>query len=273
SKSVNTDFLETKLVDQFTLNNNITLIEKGSLFRIVNKLQMFKWDMVRDRGDIKNFETIYDRPINPFYTILCTADSALQISLMPQPGFLELDLDMNMLDTFSVKGLNVRRIFKDRSGNYWIATVGDGMYFATAASKNAKNVIPSDVGRISQLTGDENGTIYISTESDGVYSLRDDKIEQIIPYDKIGAYVNGLAVSKEGRLFAAGDKGIFNFENNPPFLKQEIQELFSSNYDWVNSNFVHGARFNFPNVKAIALDDNLGNKRLWSANDFFVQYL
>lgn len=268
-RAADTDFLENRTSHGPTLNTNISIIEYGALYRIIDKLQILKWDINHFEGAIKNFQTIYDDPIDPFYSILCKGDSTLQLSLMPQPGFLELDLDLNMLDTFSVKGLNIRRIFKDRRGNYWIATSGDGIYFATAASRNAKNVISYDVGRISKLIGDNEGGLYISTESDGVYRFSDNKAKQILPYAEIGGYAKGLAISKNGTLYAAGDQGIFNLGSNAPSSAQSVKPLLCSDYDWIKP--IRGSRFK--NVKTLALNEEFGEKRLWYSSDLIVQYI
>ena len=168
---------------------------------------ILKWDSENESGQSIRYDEIYDYPVSPKYIPGYLTDSSFQITLMPAPGFLEVDLDLNVIDTFSISGLSYRRIFKDKQDNYWISTDDDGVFFITADARNTVTYTTEEDNNITRVVGNKNDDIFVGTAKGGLYALQGGQDLVSLANDaKLGNNLGGLSITNEGVLYAGADR-------------------------------------------------------------------
>ena len=249
--------------------------DEFSLFCSNKNTGILKWDDKKEVGQSIRYDEIYDYPVNPAYVPGYLTENSFQVSLMPAPGFLEVDLDFNLLDTFSVLGISYRRIFKDQQGNFWIATDDDGVYFVSADARNTSNYSFGNDNNLTQLIGNDKGQIFFGTAKGGLYTLgKQQELIPLITSDEIGGNLRGLTLTDDGKIYAGADLGqveisIANPINNSistSFLDLILIKDKASPY----SDRIYYKKFN-EYTKANAYDEK--NDILWVSNGQFVGYI
>jgi ligand-binding sensor domain-containing protein len=169
---------------------------------------------VRDFSEI-NLSTNKTNNINlPYliYDFVKRADD--KIWLCSEKGLLIYDPLSGKVDTNNtlLPNISVDKIIKDNEGNYWFATVNDGVYFQAAS-------IPFTYNRESGLS--ENNVLVVNIDSNNnLIAGYDNGIVDVISYHKVQhlsitkqAYRNRiryiLPASKK-MLFVGSDKGLFS---------------------------------------------------------------
>jgi len=240
-----------------------------------DKTGILKWDDDKEIGKSLRYDDIYDYPVNPDYIPGYLLDSSFQVTLMPAPGFLEVDLDLNVIDTFAVSGINYRRIFKDRQGNYWITTNDDGVYFISADARNTASYRSENDNNITRILGHENGQIFFGTIKGGLYVLQNQQeLITLITSNEIGANLRGLSLTADGKIYAGSDLGQVEITMAEPIDKSLSKSFKDFNLmkdkTYPLTDETYNRKFN-EYTKASIYDDK--NSMLWISNGQYVGYV
>ncbi|MFK8006994.1 MAG: histidine kinase [Saprospiraceae bacterium] len=285
-KIVNRTKADTKWAKEYiNLPSNSYLssyrFNKNNFFLTSNPYGAFRWDDINKTGKYISFKKVYNTPnISANYSPSHISEESIQITLMPNPGFLEMDFDLNVKDTFRLNSndFNFRRIFKDRAGNMWIATSNNGIYFVSANSRNAESFTTKNDNRFIRLIKmeGEDQPIILSTANGGLYQFLEDELKPIhIPLE-IGKNINGLAITKEGKLFIGAESNFiqmdFAFSNNKIQVKnlKDLKYKFGKNL-LENHLFKDNIKNILSRAKRFIWDEK--RKRLWFAKTRLVGYI
>lgn len=100
-----------------------------------------------------------------------------QLQVQTNVGAFILDEGLRIVDVFKANlpaAIRIDRIFKDREGNYWIASKQKGVFFLTAEERNTSIILAADQSEdnaITALTGNGAKSLYIGTRRGSVYQL------------------------------------------------------------------------------------------------------
>jgi len=281
-------FSNTEWVEKLNNERNKRILNLGGLnFRITrNNLTVgsstlggvFKWNNKLRIGKGVLYDELYGAEINDLESTPIHWDSnSLQVTLMPEPGFLEVDMDFNLVDTFNTSGLNNRRVFKDRQSNYWVSTIDNGVYFVSANSRNAQTFTYKNNNRILELEGNNKGQLFISTASGEVYFLSDEKLKPLITNGAIGRNIHGLALSKEEKLFMGGENGFVKMDISNEIEKDNYRSLLDDNIQdseklkkWKLQNRSIIPFWWYRNAKKIEWNQRANFNELWFSNNDYV---
>lgn len=173
-----------------------------------------------------------------------------------------------------LKDQRVSTILRDREGNIWASTLGEGLYlFPTTYIQNltSKSGIP-DQTITAMITGNK-GELYIATDRSFVYTIKDGSFlsKQLItpsipkgkvPYDRI----MDMLVTDKGDLWLGKDRGVLVYRDGAlkDFLvPSSVKKLCKSYGDevWVGQGF---GLSRTQNGKSSAYSDLITNDRIYS---------
>lgn len=115
---------------------------------------------------------------------------------------------------FPLKGDRVRRIFKDREGNLWIGTNGNGLWQLKERkliTYSSANGLPTDA--VQTVVGDDQNGVWIATQV-GLVHFRDGKFTTY--QNQEGMPSNGLSAlcaGRDGSLWVGSDNGLMRFKD------------------------------------------------------------
>ncbi len=105
-------------------------------------------------------------------------------------GFLEYDLDGNVLDSLDFKELNenyfLHRFYKDSRGNIWIGSREGGLFLIPEKRRKTKIISSSKSNdkTFEQLIQTQDDKLLGITDNSGIYHIKEDSLILIVPPDK-----------------------------------------------------------------------------------------
>lgn len=230
---------------------------------VVTSTGVGKWFENDKMGYSILFNNIFNCPPKNFRnTTVFKDNSSIQITI-GGCGFLVVDSMLNVLDSIELKENIVRRTFKDREGNYWFATSGEGLKFLTGQARNAKSFVLPENKRIVSITGDLKGNIFYGTDRSSIYHLKNEKTKKLVSISNLESPVKGLTLNDKGELYGGDLGNVYKIElpnnNLPVSTSINFTELITP-YSKINvsNNKLIGS------VKELVWEDE--NSKLWISN-------
>jgi ligand-binding sensor domain-containing protein len=142
-------------------------------------------------------------------------------------------------------GGNVHCSLKDKQGNLWFGTTGEGVY-CYDGKLFTHFTIGLSANSVGSILEDHSGNIWFGTD-DGLFKF-DGKEIVPVPFDKINSRVTIMSMiqSKNGTLWLGTNKGVYTY-------KEKVFSAFLNNESIINSDSLH-----LKNIESI-LEDKNGN--------------
>ncbi len=192
----------------------------GNYF-IVTSYGIGKWNSRSLKGNSFRYEDKFSvQNLNESYPISYFDGETIQCTF--KKIFFTVDKELNITDTFFLKDIDTRRVFKDRENNFWMATAADGIYFLTA---NARNAITFNEGeKVYKLLGRDSTILYTTYQK--VYKLSGDSSNLFFNGNENERNIKPLAFNEHNQVFIGGD--LFLYRVNLFTKKNDFQEIIKN---------------------------------------------
>lgn len=152
--------------------------------------------------------------------------------------------DIGKPQVVSVPFANVAKVLRDKSGRYWFATDGDGLWYSSGTKlKNFefKSVMPfnakhDEFKKIYAITEDEVGDIWVGTQNSGIwrYRINDQKVMALSDNYGFPVSVCSSFLEDDGMLYVGSDGvGVFS-------MPLDFSEINLKKFD--NNNILNMAK-------------------------------
>lgn len=178
------------------------------------------------RFDGKNFYNFYEEDglISNKITYLLHDKNKLWIGAQDGLSLYENEKFTNFSDNQGLTGVNVRSIFKDKSGKLWLGTSSGSFVYYKNKFKNILHDAPENDNTVYCIKQDIKGNIWIGTKN-GLYyfNATEEKFKKVTFTENVNAQIVNFLIVEDDILWIGTNNSIYTL-NTTKFLEEAVIE-------------------------------------------------